>query len=133
MKPAKLCILFLSVLLALPGYGQKNKASIDDVYFSWDDAKNAAKMSTESNKKPNTKNGAKEIIFIDRNEDAQNNSSRLLIAKANDSTTVDSDTLAADEGYYLRDFNGSESDYEYAERIRRFHNPKFTIHISDPE
>ncbi len=117
----------------MPGYGQKNKASTDDVYFSWDDAKNAAKITTEPNKKPNTKNGAKEIIFIDRNEDAQNNSSRLLIAKANDSTTVDSDTLAADEGYYLRDFNGSESDYEYAERIRRFHDPRFTIHISDPE
>ena len=35
-------------------------------------------------------------------------------------------------GYYLNGFEGSQSDLEYAERIRRFHNPKFTIHISDP-
>ncbi len=37
-----------------------------------------------------------------------------------------------DDGYYLNGFNGSQSDYEYALRIRRFHNPKFTISISDP-
>ncbi len=35
-------------------------------------------------------------------------------------------------GYYLDEFDGTATDYEYAERIRRFHNPKFTIHISDP-
>ena len=37
-----------------------------------------------------------------------------------------------DTGYYLNGFEGTQSDLEYAERIRRFHNPKFTIHISDP-
>ena len=67
MKPTKLIILFFSVLFTVPGYGQKNKTSTDDVYFSWDDAKNNAKMNTATDKKPNTKNGAKEIIFIDRN------------------------------------------------------------------
>ena len=36
------------------------------------------------------------------------------------------------EGYYLNGFNGTQSDLEYAERIRRFHNPRFTIHITDP-
>jgi len=133
MKPTKLIILFFSVLFTVPGYGQKNKTSTDDVYFSWDDAKNNAKMNTATDKKPNTKNGAKEIIFIDRNENAQENSSRLLIAEANDSIIVDSDSVSNEEGSYLRDFNGSESDYEYAERIRRFHDPRFTIHISDPE
>ena len=37
-----------------------------------------------------------------------------------------------DDGYYLNGFNGSESDYEYALRIRRFHNPKFVVSVSDP-
>lgn len=37
-----------------------------------------------------------------------------------------------DTGYYLNGFEGTQSDLEYAERIHRFHNPKFTIHISDP-
>ncbi len=39
---------------------------------------------------------------------------------------------SGDEGYYIDDFEGSAMDFEYAERIRRFHNPKFTIHISNP-
>ena len=37
-----------------------------------------------------------------------------------------------DDGYYLNGFNGSDSDYEYALRIRRFHNPKFVVSVSDP-
>ncbi|MEG0949624.1 MAG: hypothetical protein RSF78_09770, partial [Bacteroidales bacterium] len=37
-----------------------------------------------------------------------------------------------EQGYYLNGFSGNKSDYQYAERIRKFHNPKFTIHISDP-
>lgn len=37
-----------------------------------------------------------------------------------------------DDGYYLNGFTGSDSDYEYALRIRRFHNPKFVVSVSDP-
>jgi len=37
-----------------------------------------------------------------------------------------------DKGYYLNGFNGNSSDLEYAERIRRFHNPKYTVFIGDP-
>ena len=37
-----------------------------------------------------------------------------------------------DDGYYLNGFTGSDSDYEYAMRIRRFHNPKFVVSLSDP-
>lgn len=43
-----------------------------------------------------------------------------------------SDDYDNNSGYYLNGFEGTQSDLEYAERIRRFHNPKFTIHISDP-
>lgn len=37
-----------------------------------------------------------------------------------------------EDGYYLNGFYGTQSDLEYAERIRKFHNPRFTVHISDP-
>lgn len=37
-----------------------------------------------------------------------------------------------EQGHYLNGFNGTESDLEYAERIRRFHNPKYTIFIGSP-
>ena len=37
-----------------------------------------------------------------------------------------------DDGYYLNGFTGSASDYEYSLRIRRFHNPKFVVSVSDP-
>jgi len=37
-----------------------------------------------------------------------------------------------EKGYYLNGFNGTETDKEYAERIRRFHNPKYTVFIGDP-
>ena len=37
-----------------------------------------------------------------------------------------------EQGHYLNEFNGTESDLEYAERIRRFHNPRYTVFIGDP-
>ena len=45
---------------------------------------------------------------------------------------VDSLKSNQEQGYYLNGFNGNESDKEYAERIRRFHNPRYTIFIGDP-
>ncbi len=45
---------------------------------------------------------------------------------------IDSLNPNREHGYYVNGFNGSESDMEYAERIRRFHNPKYTIFIGDP-
>lgn len=47
-------------------------------------------------------------------------------------TTSDDTSYIEDEGYYLNGFYGTQSDLEYAERIRKFHNPRFTIHITDP-
>lgn len=44
----------------------------------------------------------------------------------------DANQYTEDEGYYLNGFYGTQSDLEYAERIRKFHNPRFTVHITDP-
>ena len=49
---------------------------------------------------------------------------------AHDAETVEEQP--DENGYYLNGFYGTQSDLEYAERIRRFHNPRFTVHISDP-
>lgn len=37
-----------------------------------------------------------------------------------------------EDGYYLNDFNGSLSDYQYTVQIHRFYDPKYTVSISDP-
>lgn len=48
------------------------------------------------------------------------------------SSSADDTSYLEDDGYYLNGFYGTQSDLEYAERIRKFHNPRFTIHITDP-
>lgn len=50
-----------------------------------------------------------------------------------DPASFDNVRVIEESGYYLNGFNGSQSDYQYAERIRKFHSPKFALHISDPE
>jgi hypothetical protein len=113
----------------------------DDVYIRPSVAKNTKiEKKTAGNQvntqKPNYKNGAKEIIFIDRNIETASDSSELSgdtlqLVQMNDS--IENDSLENQEsGYYLNGFKGTESDLEYAERIRKFHNPKFTITIGDP-
>lgn len=37
-----------------------------------------------------------------------------------------------EDGYYLNDFNGSQSDYEYTVQIHRFYDPRYTVSINDP-
>lgn len=127
-----LLILSLSVMWL---YGQGIN---DDVYFRPSDANNVqgqTNIKPERTVRPRQKEGAKEIIYLD-----SRNSSNVIITE--DSIVVHSaqsrgqasDTIYNEEtGYYLNGFTGSEMEFEYAERIRRFHNPRFTIHISDPQ
>lgn len=109
----------------------------DDIYFTPADAdKDVSKVRVKADK-PRYKNGAKEIIF---KESSQGKSIVLdqdtvyFLSEMNDSIAM-AETIDIDqeEGYYLNGFEGGEMEYEYAERIRRFHNPKFSIHISDPQ
>ena len=107
----------------------------DDIYFTPADAdKDVSKVRVKADK-PRYKNGAKEIIF---KESSQGKSIVLdqdtvyFLSEMNDSIAM-AETIDIDqeEGYYLNGFEGGEMEYEYAERIRRFHNPKFSIHISE--
>lgn len=120
-------IVFISVLamlIPMIGMSQNQSTFIDDVYFKPSDAK-LAPAKTNVKQKPATKNGAREIVFIElKRPDSLVIDSVTLLGQANDS--IDS------EGNYINEFNGSQSDLEYAERIRRFHDPKYTVFISDP-
>lgn len=119
----KALILTISFLAPLLTYGQKGDV-IDDIYYKKSDVVKQQVSKTHSTKQPTYKNGAKEIIFYDADTvDIVTSDSTYTLKASKDST---------DEGYYLNGFKGSQNDYEYAERIRKFHNPKFTIFIGDP-
>ncbi|HET7732803.1 MAG TPA: hypothetical protein VFK73_03110, partial [Paludibacter sp.] len=117
-------ISMLVLLIPLAGISQNQNTSLDDVYFKPGDATQIKK--TQVNKqKPTYKNGAKEIVYIER-EIPTVSSDTTILAQTNDSILADS----LNTGYYLNGFKGTKSDLEYAERIRRFHSPKYTIFIS---
>ena len=136
MKTAiSLIILLTCISSYLPG-----QDIVDDVYFRPSDANKVRSTETvRSATKPNYKNGAKEIIFIDSSKDKNLIVTRdtvYILSQINDSIEAaqnNNQSYEEEEGYYVNNFRGSNSDLEYAERIRRFHNPKFTIHISDPQ
>ena len=62
---------------------------------------------------------------------------RRYDAKEND-FNVANDTLYVEEkenperGEWINGFNGTQDDYEYAQRIIRFRNPRFAVSISSP-
>lgn len=134
--------LYLLMFIASWGFGQSKSRIIDDIYVSPNDAQmvqevEAAKRTVNQQKtvqqKPVYKNGAKEIIFIDQNGNRTNMVSDTVYVIDNAAIdSLENDSLYNQNGYYLNGFNGTQSDLEYAERIRRFHNPKYTIYLGDP-
>lgn len=110
----------------------------DDVYFKPSDKINVQKVSNED-VKPKYKNGAKQIVYIQK-KDLVKNDSTLVEYNSSDSILLSEELLIEDSllmknsesGYYLNGFSGTQSDFEYAERIRKFHDPRYTIFISDP-
>ncbi|OQB29035.1 MAG: hypothetical protein BWY08_02156 [Bacteroidetes bacterium ADurb.Bin174] len=109
----------------------------DDIYFTPADAKKETPKVKVRADKPRYKNGAKEIIFKDSSQGKTvvlDQDTVFFLSEMNDSIAMEETTNTdQEEGYYLDGFEGGEMEYEYAERIRRFHNPKFSIHISDPQ
>ena len=130
-------ISMLSGMIPLVGFAQ-NQQIIDDIYLKPSTAKNMLKQTTVVQQAPNYKNGAKEIVYIDRNNGKNvvvQRDTVLILAHANDSTeSVQNDSTGNNQenGYYLNGFNGSESDLEYANRIHHFHDPRYQIFIGDP-
>lgn len=125
MKTSVLTYLAL-LLISASAFAQSNEV-FDDVYFKPGDV--VKKAERPLTKKPVYRNGAKEIIFIERDQKVEivTPDTTVLLGEANDSTEQ-----YDEKGYYLNGFNGSESDLEYAARIRKFHNPKYRVFIGDP-
>jgi len=114
--------------IALSAAFAQTKIVEDDIYFKPEDAVKQLQRPVNA-KKPDYKNGAKEIVFIERGQKVEivTPDTTILLGEANDSTEQQTE-----EGYYLNGFNGSQSDLEYAQRIRKFHNPKYRVFIGDP-
>lgn len=133
-----LIIICLTLFGLSLGFAQSGKI-IDDIYVTPNDAqmvnemkaakKAKAKERKESQPSAIYRNGAKEIVFIDQYGNKTTAVSDTVYIVDNE---VYADSVVKEEGHYLNGFKGSKSDYEYAERIRRFHNPRYTITIADP-
>lgn len=115
-------ISMLALLIPLAGISQNQGAFIDDVYFKPSTAPKMIK-SHESSVKPNVKNGAKEIVYIERETQVLPKTAKIL-AQINDSI-VNSHQRNVDTT------NVNESELEYAQRIRQFHNSKDTVLLID--
>lgn len=110
----------------------------DDVYFKPSDNFKVEKEVKEE-VKPKYKNGAKQIIYIQK-KDVSEMDSTYIDLLSSDSLLLNESLLVSDSlqlentetGYYINGFTGSQNDFEYAERIRKFHDPRYTIFISDP-
>lgn len=141
MKRFFILIYFIIFGLSL-GFAQSGKI-IDDIYVTPNDAQMVQEVKSVRKDKMNKvesqqstvyRNGAREIVFIDQNGNRTTAVSDTVYIVDGE---VIADSLAVEnenqeDGYYLNGFKGSKSDLEYAERIRRFHNPKYTITIADP-
>ena len=137
MKTANRIGMFL-LLLALPGIAAGQY--YDDLYIRPSDKKHKEKKVEKVEtvqRQPaaevivETTPADDNVIDSDWNVDAYNRRYATTDTSLVALPAAGTDTISGD-GYYLNGFNGSQSDLEYAERIRRFHNPRFTIHITDP-
>lgn len=157
MKIKKLSSVLVFLGLSLVAFGQKYIPE-DDLYYQPGDENpiiEQKKQEKAVSPKPEPVEVSKAVpsaaqTDYDRAVDAYNRRySSSTVADTTSSATLGESTQIAQDresiagidtidtdydynGYYLNGFEGSQSDLEYAERIRRFHNPKFTIHISDP-
>jgi len=141
-------LIMLCLLFPLVGISQNQATLIDDIYFKASDAKNIEKTQnvkqTPNRQSTNYKNGAKEIVFIERestkpaivhdtvyvvgqasdtkqiikiqNYNSKNGNDQLIIHDTIYVTEQLNDSIDnyEDQGHYLNGFKGNESDLEYA-------------------
>lgn len=145
-------IIFLSLFaLTLPGVGVMAQSNDDDLYFT------PSKTQVKPGKDPRTQ--VREIP-MQRNEPTavqQSNRTTVVVQDRQGNARdvdeynrrfdvrdnefeLDGDTLFVrakkqsdlDGEWVNGEFNGTQDDYEYAERIIRFRNPRYAISISSP-
>ena len=138
-------IVFLSLFaLALPAMEALAQSNDDDLYFIPSKEKEELVKSTPAKQEvtrntytsPNTTVVVRDRKGNTRDVDEYN---RRYEARDNEFVMED-DTLFVQEkaqpdldGEWVNgEFNGSDADYEYAERIIRFRNPRYAISVSSP-
>ncbi|MFZ4455901.1 MAG: hypothetical protein ACOYOT_06740 [Bacteroidales bacterium] len=116
----------ISLLFALPMFvfAQSKYIPEDDIYVSKGEENPIVKIKTQER----AQRPQQSYSGYNQEETSNNNTSNNQSYTDGNQNTVQNN----EKGEYLNDFIGSQSDYEYAERIRRFHNPRFLVHISDP-
>lgn len=137
MKTKRLFLLGLLLTGITAAFSQKYIPE-DDIYYQPDD-KNP--VVEEKKKDKLTENKVQRSLVIassqDRDVDEYNRRytlpvDSLLANQKEDAVTYNVVDENGEDGYYLNGFKGSQNDYEYARRLRVFHDPKYAVHISDP-
>ena len=146
MKTKKFALLIILSMLVTGFAGAGSYIVEDDIYYNPND-KNpiVEKKEKEAQKELQEKAAVKKTLMVTSDNHFRDVDEYNRRGESSDMTLED---IAAnqkedhveynvvdengDDGYYLNGFNGSDSDYEYALRIRRFHNPKFVVSVSDP-
>ena len=143
----KKIVYFLLIALCLP-IGLMAQSVDDDLYFVPSKDKKEKKETTPEKKEPRKQvttniytSPGTTVVVQDRKGKTRDvdEYNRRYDARDNE-FVMDNDTLYIKEKsnpdldgeWVTGEFNGTEDDYEYAERIIRFRNPRFAISISSP-
>ncbi|MGL5014107.1 MAG: hypothetical protein ACRC6V_07445 [Bacteroidales bacterium] len=130
MKTYRWIIQAILLILPLSLIAQRKYIPEDDLYRSRKEVNPIIKAKSV----PSTQNESRSVEPVGNS----NSNSTIDVDDYNRRSVLNSDTPQyveqddTQDGSYINEFNGSEADFEMAERIRRFHNPKFRVHISDP-
>lgn len=118
---------YLLLGLILTAVNASAQRFIDDIYFTPKDA-----QQEQARPKGQVKNGAREVVFVNTAEELQLPDTLEGLNETTSAMTTDSAVVYVAEGSYPNGFEGTMEDFEYTQRIYRFHNPRIAIHISDP-
>ena len=70
--------------------------------------------------------------YVSAGNEAENVSTSSQQVQATNQYINDDEYYYVDDDNYYQDFQDNGQVYIYTERIRKFHNPTFVLHISDP-
>ena len=126
----------LMLILSISLFAQRTVLE-DDIYYSSKSKKSAVTKvettttTTTTTSQPTSVESAQNDIDVDVYNRRYSSSSTLPVSDDSLQQTTTTTTTTTTQTYYVNGV-GAES-MEYAERIRRFHNPEIGIYVVDPE
>lgn len=133
--------IVMLLLIALCSSPVVMAQSFDDLYYvpKKEEPQKKKVESRKENRDRTSVSSGIPVVVKDRNGKVRNADEYNRRYDASDNNfEVKNDTLYveeqenADRGRWVNGFNGSADDYEYAQRIIRFRNPRFAVSISSP-